>query len=187
MTTPLVGYQARVDWLGEEILTLADVWPEHPRAMIVGLNPAPASVEAGHYYQGRAGQRQLMRLVEAGVIDPPDGSRFEATALRAGIGFTDLVKRPTRSERDVTAVSELAYGTRELEAALASHGVPLVICVFRHPVEALLRRAGAAGVQPTRTSWGAQVFRMPGPFAAKADADAAMAQLLPLIARQARR
>lgn len=44
------------------------VWSEHPRAMIVGLNPAQASVEAGPYYQGKSGQRQLHRLVSAEVL-----------------------------------------------------------------------------------------------------------------------
>lgn len=181
MTAPSVGFQERTTWLGEDILTLADVWPEHPRAMIVGLNPAPKSVEAGHYYQGRAGQRQLMRLVEAGAIGVSEGSHFEASALKAGIGFTDLVKRATRSERDLTAASELAHGKRELEAELTRRRIPLVICVFRHPVEALLSRAGAPGVQAARTSWGAAVFRMPGPYAPRAEADAVMAQLPPLL------
>lgn len=179
----LVGFQTRTTWLGDEIITLADLWPEHPRAMVVGLNPAPKSVEAGHYYQGRAGQRQLMRLVDAGIIGAPNGSHFEASALEAGIGFTDLVKRPTRSERDVTAAAELAHGKRELEAALAARGIPLVICVFRHPVDALLGRTEAPGVQSKRASWGATVFRMPGPYAPTAEADAVMDMLSPLLAR----
>lgn len=50
MTDPLVDYQSVEEWMDAEVLTLADVWPESPRAMIVGLNPAPASVAAGHYY-----------------------------------------------------------------------------------------------------------------------------------------
>ncbi|MEV1130956.1 hypothetical protein [Agromyces sp. NPDC049794] len=75
--TKFVGYQTRADWLGDDLLTLADIWPRRPRGMIVGLNPVPASVDAGHYYQGRAGKRQLMRLVEVGVIGPPNGTYFE--------------------------------------------------------------------------------------------------------------
>ena len=177
----LIGYQTRTTWLGDEILTLADLWPEHPRAMIVGLNPAPKSVEAGHYYQGRAGHRQLMRLVEAGIIGQPENGQFEASALAAGIGFTDLVKRPTRSERDVTAAAELAHGKRKLEVALADRGIPLVICVFRHPVDALLGRSEAPGLQSARTVWGAAVFRMPGPYAPKDDASAVMSTLPKLL------
>ncbi len=40
----MTGYQTYVDWMGVRTLTLADIWPEHPRAMIVGINPAPSSV-----------------------------------------------------------------------------------------------------------------------------------------------
>lgn len=45
---PLVGYQERITWLGEGIVMLADTRPEHPRAMIVGLISATASVEADY-------------------------------------------------------------------------------------------------------------------------------------------
>jgi TDG/mug DNA glycosylase family protein len=159
----LIGFQERVQWLGTEVLTLAEVWPEVPRAMIVGLNPAPSSVAAGHYYQGRVGRRQLLRLVEAGLMKDPEGPNFEMVASAAGIGFTDLVRRPTVGEGDVDP-SELAHGRASRIASLAERDVPLVICVFRHPVKALLGTDGAPGYQDALTSWGAKVFRMPGPM-----------------------
>ena len=72
----LKGYQAWLDWMGTRVLTLADVLPQQPAAMIVGLNPAPASVEAGHYYQGRSGQRQLLRLANAGLFAVPTQDKY---------------------------------------------------------------------------------------------------------------
>lgn len=48
--------------LGEPVLTLEDIWPARPRGVSVGPNPTPTSVAAGHYHQGRSGQRQLLRL-----------------------------------------------------------------------------------------------------------------------------
>lgn len=172
-----IGYQEHVDWMGRTVLTLADIWPESIRAMIVGLNPAPASVEAGHYYQGQTGQRQLRRLATAGLFTLPESSsHFEAPAVKAGVGFTDIVKRPTRGESDVSHV-ELEYGKTRLEMQLAERDVGLIISVFRHPVEALLGKAGAPGLQEIRTSWGAQVFRMPGPFEKREIAEAVMAAL----------
>lgn len=137
MSAPLVGYQSVENWMGDEVLTLADVWPEHPRAMIVGLNPAPVSVAAGHYYQGQIGQRQLGRLVDAGVLQRDRGSVIEEAASAAGIGFTDIVKRPTKGEDGIGAI-EIEYGRRVLRDKLAAREVPLVICVFRHPVMAQL-------------------------------------------------
>lgn len=171
-------YQIEVDWMGMRVLTLRDIWPGTPRAMIVGLNPAPASVEAGHYYQGRSGRRQLLRLADAGLFTRPnlDEIGFEAAALRAQVGFTDLVKRPTRGEHDVSD-GEVEFGRKVLFRDLESHGVPLVICVFRHPVTALLGTSGGPGFQPRTTPWGARVFRMPGPFAAASESREVMAQL----------
>lgn len=64
--------------MGTPTLTLADLWPDEVRAMIVGLNPAPKSVSLGHYYQGPSGQRQLNRLVACGLFPAPrTGSFFE--------------------------------------------------------------------------------------------------------------
>ncbi|WBM79861.1 hypothetical protein KIV56_17085 [Cryobacterium breve] len=172
-----IGYQQYVDWMGAAVLSLADIWPESTRAMIVGLNPAPASVEAGHYYQGRTGQRQLRRLAAAGLFTLSDSSaHFEAPAAEAGVGFTDIVKRPTHGESDVSR-AELEHGKFLLENQLAERNVRLIISVFRHPVEALLGAGGAPGLQEARTRWGAQVFRMPGPFEQREKADAVMATL----------
>lgn len=159
----LVGYQQHVTWRGEEVLTLEDVWPEKPEIMIVGLNPAPTSVASVHYYQGGVGQRQLGRLVDAGLFDSPSGSFLEEVALRANFGFTDLVKRPTAGEGDVPK-TEQAYGRTELTASLRSRGVPLVVCVFRHPADAIMGLKTEVGFQTGATPWGGLLFRMPGPF-----------------------
>jgi TDG/mug DNA glycosylase family protein len=176
----LIGYQSIENWMGDSVLTLRDVWPERPRAMIVGLNPAPLSVAAGHYYQGQTGQRQLGRLISAGIIARPAGHAFEEVAIRAGLGFTDLVKRPTRGERDVES-GELEAGRQALQEKLTQQDVPLVICVFRHPVKAMLGSGGTPGLQIRQTSWGADVFRMPGPFDSKDRASAVMDELASLL------
>ena len=165
--------------MGTEYLSLSDLLPAGPRAMIVRLNPSPVSVEAGHYYQGRVGQRQLRRLASAGLFKLADGARtFEDAALASGVGFTDIVKRPTVGEKDLVA-GELGHGRGQLALKLGALGVPLPICVFRHPVEALLGRkvAGGPGLQQARTDWGAHVFRMPGPFETHAKAELVMEEL----------
>lgn len=54
--------------MGQEIETLADLIPDTPRAICVGINPAPPSVTAGHYFQGRQGQRFYARLRRAGLL-----------------------------------------------------------------------------------------------------------------------
>lgn len=164
----LIGHQVRLsDGSGE--LTLSDLWPENRIvAAVVGLNPAPKSVREGHYYQGPAGRRQLLRLAEVGLFDPGDAPFLDDAAFRRGIAFTDIVKVPTLGEKQVKA-ARIRDGLPLLEASLAARGVPLVIGVFRHPVQALLGlRESKPGLQEKTTSWGARVFRMPSPYA-KAD------------------
>lgn len=160
----LIGYQESMPWMGSSVLTLADIWPERPTAMIVGLNPAPKSVAEGHYYQGAVGRRQMARLVDAGLFSrTSDGPFFEADALAGGVGFTDLVKRPTVGENDVP-VGEQRQGRSALIAELARRRVPLVICIFRHPADAILGSKSIVGFQQHETAWGGRLFRMPGPF-----------------------
>lgn len=162
--------------MGAPVLTLADVWPETTTAMIVGLNPAPKSVAAGHYYQGAVGQRQLVRLADAGLFQRPDDRYFEKEALAVGVGFTDLVKRPTAGEADVPR-HELLHGRNTLIAELASSAVPLVVCVFRHPADAILDGKSVVGFQRRSTPWGGALFRMPGPFENAARSEVVMATL----------
>lgn len=171
-------YRATVPWMGQLVLTLGDVWPERPRGVVVGLNPTPTSVEAGHYYQGRLGQRQLLRLADAGLFRRPEPgcTFFERVALDAGIGLTDLVKRPTCSEKHLGR-AEIDLGAEALSSELQARDVRLVVCVFRHPVTGLLGTSGRPGFQPGRTAWGARVFRMPGPFAPGGEVREVMAEL----------
>ncbi|MFC4828254.1 uracil-DNA glycosylase family protein [Agromyces aurantiacus] len=166
--------------MGSQILTLADVWPDDPRAMIVGLNPAPESVAAGHYYQGRAGRGQLLKLADTGLFPRPSGPHFEGVALASGVGFTDIVKRPSVGEGDVTK-EEIRYGSAQLADKLGSAGMGLVICVFRHPVRALLGTDTGPGLQPTITSWGGRVFRMPGPYDKRENVQRVLQQLSSIV------
>lgn len=177
----MIGYQAHVDWMGERILTLADIWPAPCRAMIVGINPAPKSVEVGHYYQGGYGRQQMRRLAAAGVFDVTAADRYvEKHAVAAAIGFTDLVKRPTCSARHVRS-DELEFGKQRLERELSQRDIPLIICVFKQTAVELIGRADAPGVQTRVTSWGARVFRMPGPTESNATARPVLATLSDLL------
>jgi len=136
--TDLVGYQERVEWMGAEVLTLAEVWPARPRAVIVGINPSLTSAAAGHYFQGQGARSRIMMLVKAGLMELDDGERqFERAALEAGVGFADLVRRPTSSAADLFD-SEIDYGTALLETKMAAHEVPLVIAIYAPPIETLL-------------------------------------------------
>ncbi len=152
-----IGYQEHIDWLGERVLSLAEVWPEgRPRAAIVGLGQSSLSVEAGYRYQG--GQVvNMRRLARAGLFAEPDDSIWEPVALDAGVGFTDLVRRPIGR----VFMPDLHHGAPLLRATLSAHEPELVITMSKEPIVALFGEEYPPGVLPVRTAWGGQVFRMP--------------------------
>lgn len=154
-----------MDWMDEPVLTLEDLLRPGLRAVAVGVNPAPDSVAAGHYYQGSYGQTFFRRLRKAGLV--PDGERFEDDrAFAAGIGFTDVVKRPTTGVKDLRP-GELEHGRALLEPTLAALDVPLVIFAFKTAAETLLGPLPPYfyGLVPRRRLGTARVFVMPGPTA----------------------
>lgn len=119
--------------------------------MIVGINPAPTSVAAGHYYQGRMGRWAMSRLVDVGVLPAPtSGQHVDDAAFAAGIGFTDLVRRPTTSSESVSA-QELSDGAKRLRQEIRARRPGMIIAVFGPPVKALLGDGyGGLGLQSAR-------------------------------------
>lgn len=167
MGSGLIGHQCYVEWRGETVLTLADLVPEVPRAMVVGINPAPRSVAAGHYYQGRLGQGFFKRLRLAGVLpESPRSSYEDDLALEHGIGFTDIVQRPTASADGLDA-ADFAHGLPLVRQHLQQVAAPLTIFTFKKTAEVLLGRFHGAGLLDA-TLEGSTVFVMPGPYETRA-------------------
>ncbi len=171
------GHRVTVEWMGEEIETLADLLRSELRAVAIGINPTPTSVAAGHYYQGKYGQTFLGRLSRAGLL--PDGDGFEDDrSFAVGTGFTDVVKRPTRGKEGLRP-GELEHGRTILEDKLITLDVPLVIFVFKSAAETLLGALPphSYGLVPRRRLGRARIFVMPGPTAARAVESDAIAKL----------
>src|SRR5688572_15613671 len=92
--------------------------PDRPcrpcHVLLVGINPSPVSVAAGHYYQGRHGRRLWGRLTRIGLLVGATSGLEDDAFVAFGHGLTDVVKRPT------AAASELS--PRELR-----EGVPALL------------------------------------------------------------
>lgn len=116
--------------MGAEVETLADLLAPDLRAITIGINPAPTSVAAGHYYQGRLGQQFFGRLERAGVVIFSGDGWQDDQAFDQAIGFTDLVKRPTPRADEITS-AELEHGRTLLAEKLRSHGPGLLIFTFK--------------------------------------------------------
>lgn len=148
-------------WRDAEIETLEDLLRPGLRAVCVGINPAPVSVAAGHYYQGRLGQAFFGRLRRAGLL-PTDGGWDDDRAFAGGIGFTDLVKRPTASAAEIPA-DELAHGESIVISKLEAVRPEIVLFTFKKAATVIFGPfAGFGFVGKTVAS--AEMFVMPGPY-----------------------
>ena len=97
----MASHRVEEDWIGERVTTLEDLLRPGLRAVCVGINPSPRSVELGHYYQGRLGRKFFARLRTAGVLSEATVGCEDDAAFASGIGFTDIVKRPTARAKEL--------------------------------------------------------------------------------------
>jgi TDG/mug DNA glycosylase family protein len=84
------------------MLTLPDYLKEGLDIVFVGLNPSEPSVKAGHYFANPR-NRFWAALNRSGLVDREITLERDAELLRHGIGFTDVVKRPTRQASGLRA------------------------------------------------------------------------------------
>lgn len=159
--------------------TLPDIPPRPGGVLLVGINPAPVSVAAGHYYQGTLGRRLWRRLQRIGLLgDAIPGAEDEAFA-RSGHGLTDLVKRPAASSKELSK-SELVAGAERLREKIAEWRPGLILFAFKEPAVQLLGEAVKPGPGPELA--GIATFLLSGPYAPREDAERVDADLRALLA-----
>ena len=102
--------------------TLPDAVRGGLRALAVGINPSLPSVRAGFYFANPRNRfwpaLNASRLVDAPL--PPGLHAIEVLVERYGIGFTDIVKRPTAGSAELH-VREYREGAVRLEALVFRH------------------------------------------------------------------
>jgi TDG/mug DNA glycosylase family protein len=170
------GHRITADWMGNTVLTLEDLLRPGLWAVAVGINPASVSVARGHYYQGRLGRRFLARLRQAGFIDDADDGYEDDAAFAAGIGFTDIIKRPTTSAKELRA-SEYAHGRDLLAKNVERYCPELLVFAFKGAAEALFDPFQGNGFVPGLRLGPSEVFVMPGPMESDVTAQPTLAAL----------
>jgi TDG/mug DNA glycosylase family protein len=169
--------------MGEEVQTLEDLLRPGLRAVCVGINPPPVSVIAGHYYQGHAGQRLFARLRDAGLMPRGVQGAQDDVAFAAGVGFTDIIKRPTPSAETLRA-DEYEHGRDLLLAKLELHRPELVIFTFKKAAQALFGAFSGNGFVAGLRLPHSEVFVMPGTYENSATAAATTQTLAARLARR---
>src|SRR5688572_28136759 len=80
--------------------SLPDYLQSGLRLVFIGINPGYYSAQVGHYY-ARPGNLFWWALSNSGLVVKPITAEQDADLLDAGIGLTDVVKRPTHSSGDL--------------------------------------------------------------------------------------
>jgi TDG/mug DNA glycosylase family protein len=158
------GHRVVEEWMGTEVETLRDLVRPGLRTICVGINPSPVSVAAGHDYQGTLGRQFFTRLRVAGVLAGDDERHEDDRLFAQGVGFTDLVKRPTARAAELDA-GELAHGRTRLAETIVRSGSPLVIFTFLTTARLIVGREARAGLLRGAGPGQADCFVMPGPYA----------------------
>lgn len=166
------------EWMGQSVETLEDLLRPGLRAVCVGINPSPTSVAAGHYYQGRLGQQFYARLRRAGLL--PDTSGWEDDlAFEQGIGFTDIVKRPTVKATELRT-EEFVHGHEALRAKIEAAQPRLLLFTFKKTAQILLGPFAGNGLIRGRDVGGSLSFVMPGPYAPRPEVNERLRELASL-------
>ena len=85
-----------------EFNTLPDYLRPGLEVVLIGLNPSTYSIRAGHYFANPR-NRFWPAVSAANLVGRPVGPEDDADLPTAGIGFTDVVKRPTPQASGLSA------------------------------------------------------------------------------------
>lgn len=124
---------------GQPVQTLRDILPKEPglRVLFVAKTPAPKSVEAGHYFQGKQGRMFWNRLKEYGLFVPT--TEFEDDSLLDhGFGLTDIVKVP-RAYGNEPSDTEYRAGMARILDLVHLHHPKVVVFIYKGVLDQILR------------------------------------------------
>lgn len=150
---------------------LSDILAPGLDIVFVGINPGMMSASTGHHF-AHPRNRFWNAANMGGVFVPPLTAEQDAEALGQGIGFTNIVSRPTPGASDLRTAD---YRNGALELAQKLEAMPPLIVCF-NGVTAYsnylrfaegVREKVSPGLQPRRIG-GAAVFVVPSPSPANA-------------------
>jgi TDG/mug DNA glycosylase family protein len=130
------------------------------RLVFVGINPGSYSAQVGHYY-ARPGNLFWWALSNCGLVKRQAGPEDDARMLEEGIGFTDVVKRPTNSSGELRH-DEFDAGAKLLCKKIEDYAPKHVCFVGLLGATALLGRQAKPGPL-TEKIGSSSLFAIPSP------------------------
>ena len=151
--------------------TLPDFLQPGLDIVFVGINPGARSVEDGHYF-AHPNNRFWPAINRSGLLSKPLDAENDREMVSQGIGFTDVVKRPTNSASQLRA-ADYREGIPVLRAKMERHR-PLIVCfhgvtAYRNYLKYAMGMGGRPelGLQKEKID-GSKLFVVPNPSPANA-------------------
>jgi TDG/mug DNA glycosylase family protein len=138
--------------------TLPDHLRKGMKLVIVGCNPTESSVRVGHYYAGRDNPFWPI-MYESGVMPEPFDYHDDKRVIEFGIGLTDLVKRPSKTQEELKR-EDFAEGRIVLSQKLEEFAPRVVAFNGKLPYEQFAQRKCKFGLQK-ESLYGARVYVLP--------------------------
>ena len=153
------------------VKTLPDYLVPGLDLVFVGINPGLRSAQEGHYFATPA-NRFWPAINRSGLLTKPLKANTDYKALSQGIGFTDVVKRPSNSASKLRA-SDFRRWAPVLKTKLERFE-PLIACfhgmtAYRNYLKYTVGLDVRPGLGPQDSNIGpSRVFVVPNPSAANA-------------------
>lgn len=151
--------------------TLTDYLQPGLDIVFVGLNPSSYSVQVGHYFANPR-NRFWAALNRSGLVGEELGPERDTDLVKYGIGFTDVVKRPTPQASGLKAADYRRWAPVLREKLV--HYQPHIACFHGMTgYKAYLKHGEGVEERPAlgaqgRTIGVSQVFVVPNPSPANA-------------------
>ena len=124
---------------GKTYDTLEDILPSDSLKLdmlIIGKVPAPESVKAGHYFQGRQGKTMWNKLTSYEILKK-NTLYYDDSLLHSKIGITDIVKEP-REYGNEPSSSEYSEGKKRIISIIDKYKPKVVFFVYKPVLEHLV-------------------------------------------------
>lgn len=138
--------------------TLPDYLRKGMKLVIVSCNPTESAVRVGHYYAGRDNEFWPI-LFKSGVVPEPFDCHDDKRVIEFGIGLTDLVKKPTKTQ-DLLTREDFAEGRIVLSQKLEEFSPRVVAFNGKLTYEQFSQRKAKFGLQKEKL-YGARVYVLP--------------------------
>lgn len=155
----------------KEFDTLSDILPENSslEILFIAKTPAPISVSAGHYFQGKQGIMFWNKLAKYKILNVNYGEFEDDNLLENGYGITDIIKVP-RSYGNEPSNEEYRAGLKRILDLIKLHKPKVIFFVYKKVLDKILKlsfnikKKSIYGFNPKlKNKFGSYVFVFPMP------------------------